>query len=282
MLPECAVTGEAGPASALRAVTLEGEFGEAFAAKARQHGTYIVAPTYLHETDGRISNAAVLFGRQGEVVGAYRKVHLVVGADGSFENGCTPGGQVPVFECDFGKLGIQICYDMEFDYGWEELRRQGAELVVFTTQSPQTSHPASRAMAGGCYIVSSNWRSNATVFEPTGKISAQVLDGGGGQRIRAAGPGRDLVCEIDLEYMLLPWHPALRNGAALRERYGDAVGFNYYDDEDNGIFWSNDESTPVADMAAAIGVSDVATTLARVRDVYRERGVGGYRREAAL
>src|SRR6476469_5116905 len=160
VLPECAVTGEAGLKSRIRAVPLRGEFTDAFSTKAREHGCYIVAPTYLQEADKAVSNAAVLFGRKGDIAGIYRKVHLVVSPEGrDFENGCTPGGDVPVFDCDFGKLGIQICYDMEFDYGWNELARKGAELSACATQSPQTSHPASRGMHNHCYIVSSTWRS---------------------------------------------------------------------------------------------------------------------------
>lgn len=266
ILPECAVTGEAGPKSRLRAVPLRGGFGDAFSAKAREHGCYIVAPTYLQESGEAISNAAVLFGRKGEVAGIYRKVHLVVSPAGrDFENRCAAGRDVPVFECDFGKLGIQICYDIEFDYGWSELARKGAELIAFPTQSPQTSHPACRAMHNRCYIVSSTWRSNASVFEPTGKIAAQLLP-----------PGRILVHEMDLSYAILPWHPNLKKGEALRARYGDKVGFRYYEDEDCGIFWSNDPSLPVSDMAKSIGVLEAEASLERVRGVYHDAGVIGY------
>jgi predicted amidohydrolase len=226
-----------------------------------------VAPTYLEESGGGISNAAALFGRKGEVAGIYRKVHLVVSPGGTdFENDCAPGTAVPVFDCDFGKLGIQICYDIEFDYGWNELARNGAELIAFTTQSPQTSHPASRAMHNRCYIVSSTWRSNATVFEPTGKIAAQILP-----------PDRILVHELDLSYAILPWHPKLQHGKALRSKYGDKVGFRYYEDEDCGLFWSNDPQTPIAEMAKAIGVPEVEASLERVRGIYREKRVTGYK-----
>ena len=93
ILPECAVTGEAGLKSRLRAVPLKGELSDTFAAKAREHGCYIVAATYLQEAGGTVSNAAVLFGRKGEIAGIYRKVHLVVSTAGrEFENGCVPGG----------------------------------------------------------------------------------------------------------------------------------------------------------------------------------------------
>ena len=122
-----------------------------------------------------ISNAATLVGRNGEVVGTYRKVHLVASLETqTMEAGATPGHELPVFNCDFGKLAIQICYDIEFDYGWRELARKGAELIVWPTQSPQTAHPAFRAAQQRCYIVSSTWRNNASIFEPTGRITAQI------------------------------------------------------------------------------------------------------------
>ena len=60
-------------------------------------------------------------------------------------------------------------------------------------------------------------------------------------------------------------------------KYGDKVGFHYYEDEDRGIFWSNDPSMPVAEMAKAIGVPEVEASLDRVRGVYRDAGVIGYR-----
>jgi len=268
ILPEVAVTGEAGPNSRLRAVPLHGEFGEFFAAKSRDYHCYIVAPTYLEESvsEKAVSNAAVLFGRKGEVAGIYRKVHLVVSPGGrQFENGCAPGREVPVFDCDFGKLGIQICYDIEFDYGWSELARQDAELIALPTQSPQTSHPACRAMHGRCYIISSTWRNNATVFEPTGKIAAQIVP-----------PARILVYELDLSYAILPWHPNLRKGEAMRAKYGDKSGFHYYEDEDCGIFWSNDPHLPVAEMAKSIGVQESEASLERVRGIYRDARVIGY------
>lgn len=268
ILPEVALTGETGRDVADTAVPLEGEVRTTFAAVARKHHCYLVAPTYLKESGpgARYSNAAILFGRSGEVIGAYRKVHLVVSEDGrSLEGGCSPGQDVPVFDCDFGKLGIQICYDMEFDYGWNQLASNGAELIAWPTQSPQTSQPAFRAMQNRCYIISSTWRHNASVFEPTGKIPAQVLP-----------PGSTLVHQLDLSYAILPWQRRLQKGEALRKKYGDRIGFRYYEDEDCGIFWSNDPQFSVAEMARSIGVLEAESMLERVRSVYHEAHVRGY------
>ena len=278
ILPEIALTGEVGPVGKVAdwSFPLQGAVQEAFAREARKCHCYIVAPTYLLEDQAakRCSNAAILFDRSGQVVGIYRKVHLVVDTDlGSMEHGSTPGKEEPVFDCDFGKLGIQICYDIEFDDGWRKLARKGAELVAWPTQSPQTSQPAARARENHYYIVSSTWRNNASVFEPTGKIVSQVKWPAGDP----TPPEQNiLVQEIDLSYAILPWSATLKNGQALRDKYGDKVGYRYYEDEDRGIFWSNDPHMTIRQMLGSLGLMEQQEEFERAEGVYHKAGVPGY------
>jgi predicted amidohydrolase len=265
VLPETAITGEAEGDALARSVPFEGQVQDVFTRKAREHGCYVVVPTYLLDSKEKklCSNAAVLIGRKGEVMGTYRKIHLVVSLErGTMEDGTTPGDALPVFDCDFGKLGIQICYDMDFDDGWTELARKGAELIAWPTQSPQTSQPAFRAKEHRCYIVSSTWRHNASIFEPTGKIAAQITP-----------PQSILVHELDLSYALLPWSSKLRNGEAFRKAYGDKAGYHYYEDEDCGIFWSNDPGITIGEMVRSIGVLELEEEMARVKEFYRKAKV---------
>src|SRR5256884_1958619 len=77
----------------------------------------------------------------------------------------------------------------------------------------------------------------------------------------------------DLSYALLPWSSKLRNGEAFRKAYGDKVGFHYYEDEDCGIFWSNDPKTTIGAMARAIGVLELEDEMARVKEFYRKAKV---------
>jgi predicted amidohydrolase len=267
ILPEVAVTGEIprGKDVVDGSVPLAGPVQDAFSRKARELRTYIVVPTYLLEDRAKrlCTNAAILFGRKGEVVGIYRKLHpaVVTGSD-SFEGGIAPGKTAPVFECDFGRLGIQICFDIEFDSGWRELARQNADLVAWPTQSPQTAQPAFRAKGGRYYVVSSTWRHNASIFEPTGRIVAQIK-----------APDDILVSELDLSYAILPWSPKLQKGEGLRKLYGDRIGFRYYEDEDRGIFWSNDPKIPVAEMYRMLGLAEVEAERRRVRQLFDKAGV---------
>jgi predicted amidohydrolase len=256
-LPETAVTGEVRGSAKETALPLEGAVLDTLGAAARRNKTYVVAPLYLAEDAAktRLYNACVLLDRQGKVAGIYHKVYPVdSGNANQLEGGVLPGKEFPVFACDFGKVGMQICYDMFFDTGWEVLARKGAELVIWPTQSPQIIGAQCRAHRHHYYVVSSTWRNNISLVDPTGAVIAQ----------RTEQPGL-LVEQIDLSYVLLDWQPKLRNGAALTERYGNAVGYRYSEAEDGGIFWSNDPRMPVMEMVRGLGLELPADSLDRNR-----------------
>jgi predicted amidohydrolase len=247
VLPEEALTEGRSDVAAERAVPLDGLVADSFGAAARRHAAYLLIPTALAERDG-FYNAAVLFDRRGEVVGIYRKIHPVAYLGHTdMEGGMTPGLEASVFDCDFGRLGVQICFDIGFDDGWDLLAQKGAEIVAWPTASPQTVEPAFRARRMGCYIVSSTPRHNATIFDPSGLVAARIEP-----------PQRVLVEQIDLSFMVLPWSQELRNGQALSELFGDRVGYRYSSGEDGGLFWSNDPSMSIGRMARRIGVLDRA------------------------
>lgn len=231
------------------------EIAPAFAALAKEFHSYLVVPAILSEAGGKISNAAVLFDRRGGVVGIYRKYHLAarLGSDVP-ENGITPGDTFPVFDCDFGKLGIQICWDMSYSDGWAALKKQGAEIVALPTASPQTIRPAAYALFNRYYVVNATPRDNATVFDPRGKAVAQVTK-----------TGSTLVYQIDLSYRILSWSPQLDNGAIFKSKYGDRCGFLYDEREDCGVFWSNDPATPIDAMVRELKLETADEQVARTR-----------------
>jgi predicted amidohydrolase len=211
---------------------------------AMRHRCYIVAPLVLRE-DGpveRYSNAAVLMGRDGKVVGIYRKVHPTTDLKYVvLEGGMTPGSNFPVFDCDFGRVGIQICMDLSYPDGWEALAKQGAELVLLPTETPQTVRPSMYALLHRYYVVSATPRSHAAVYNPIGMIDEEITQEG------------VLVHEIDLSYAIAGWDPGWDNGVALKRMFGDKVGYTYYFGEDSGIYWSNDPKTSIGQLMRSLG-----------------------------
>jgi predicted amidohydrolase len=263
VLPEDAVTTGRNPKAQSRAVPYEGEVEATFAPLAKKYGAYLMVPLDLLESGG-CANAVVLLDRKGQVAGTYRKVHPVCALGRTeLEGGISPGREFPVFDCDFGRLGIQICYDIVYPDGWAALGAKGADLVAWPSASPATIQPASRARENGYYLVSSTYRHNASLIEPTGVIRAQIKE-----------PTRVMVQEIDLSYMLLQWSGQLENGNAFKERYGDRAGFRYYEGEDIGVFWSNDPSTPIGKMARELGLMEVTADVERSRNL-QDRVRGG-------
>ena len=139
VLPEFALTDTGRPAGEA-AMPPDGEGVSFFRDVARQLGAYLVVPL-VTRVGGDVYNSAVLLGRDGRTVGRYDKVHVCPDEPPAttFEGGTTPGKGYPVFDCDFGRLGLQICFDYAFEEGWRVLRRQGAELVAWPSQSPHSS-----------------------------------------------------------------------------------------------------------------------------------------------
>jgi predicted amidohydrolase len=255
-LPEYAVSGGMNGRAPEVSVPLEGPVLDATGGAARRHSCYVVLPMMLVEDAdaGVYSNAAVLLGRDGAVAGIYRKVHAVPDRQGdTLEGGAIAGRDFPVFECDFGRVAMQICYDMAFDDGWQALERKGAELIVWPSQWPGQISPSARALMHGYYILSSTWRNNASLIDPTGHVIREIGDEG------------VFVEQIDLEWVTLHWHAALMEGKAFDEKFGDRAGYRYDPAEDSGIFWSNDPAMPIMEMVRALGLEPKPDQLARSR-----------------
>lgn len=272
LFTEYALTaGKQGPAPKV-AIPLDEDVLAACASIARRHNCYLVfGGVFLDDpATGACSNAAVIVDRQGRPVGRYVKVHPVLddnGPEGTIvlEGGVSPGTEYNVFDLDFGRVGLQICYDVEFPEGWRRLAEKGAELVLFLTQSPQLTRPGMYAATHEYWVVSSTFRNNASFFEPgTGLVAARIAE-----------PRQTLVHEIDLSYVILPWSSRLRNGAAFREAFGDRVGFRYSESEDRGIFWSNDAGMTIGQMARTLDLLDTpAQQHVRAREA-QDRVRGG-------
>lgn len=90
------------------------------------HIHIIVGMVVKHKVESIIYNSAVLIGPDGEPMGEYRKVHL----KGEEKMAFRPGFKFPVFECDFGNVGMLLGWDLAFPEAARSLALEGAELVV--------------------------------------------------------------------------------------------------------------------------------------------------------
>jgi predicted amidohydrolase len=96
---------------------------------AKRKNIYIVAGSIpvLDETSGKLLNKAYFFGRGGEY-GVQEKLHMT-----RFETedwGVSAGSRLKIFETEFGRMAITICYDVEFPEIARAAARAGAHVLL--------------------------------------------------------------------------------------------------------------------------------------------------------
>ena len=76
--------------------------------------------------DGGLANSAFVFGPDGGPAGVYRKTHLFGAERGAF----VAGGELAPIEVAGRRLGVMICFDVEFPEVARTLALRGAEVLV--------------------------------------------------------------------------------------------------------------------------------------------------------
>jgi len=149
---------------------------ERLAQAAKRNHLWVVAG--LTERDGQnIYNTAVLLDRDGKLAGKYRKVHL---PREEWLKGITPGSEYPVFQTDFGKVAIQICYDWFFPEPESIFGLHGAEILFAPTWGDTLPDQDGRvqgetvfrvrARDNGIYLVPSVYDGSSMIIDPMGRI----------------------------------------------------------------------------------------------------------------
>ncbi len=131
---------------------------------AREKKSYIVAGIY--EKEGVfLYNTAILLDREGKLAGKYRKVML---PREEIERGLSPGDKMTVFDTDFGKLGIMVCYDVFFSEPSKLLAMQGAEVVAMPIWGGNEWLAKARSIEGRFTLVASGYDHPTYVQNPMG------------------------------------------------------------------------------------------------------------------
>lgn len=149
--------------------------------KARQYSSYIVAGID-EAAGGLLYNTVVVIGRDGALLGRYRKTHLPM-REG--ESGVTPGDAYLVFDTDFGRIGVLICWDFWFPEPARILRLKGAEIIFLAIAGDGDARhwdviSRARAMDNGVYLVSANvvGKSASRIIAPDGEVLAETAETG--------------------------------------------------------------------------------------------------------
>lgn len=113
---------------------LPGEFTDFYGEAARDNNVIIVTSTFERRAPGLYHNTAVVFEKDGDVAGIYRKMHIP-DDPGFYEKFYfTPGdtGFEPI-ETSAGRLGVLVCWDQWFPEAARLMAMKGAQILIYPT-----------------------------------------------------------------------------------------------------------------------------------------------------
>lgn len=172
---------------------------------------------------GKKYNTVILIDRHGEIVGSYRKMHLVNTEHGRVDPG---DSGYPVFDTELGKIGVMICWDSAFPETARILALKGADyiLVPAAWEYPMQRHwdlvTQARALDNIIYIAYCNrvgkarnlsFFGRSKIIDPLGYVKTEVVE----------NEEAIISCEIDLDENKEP-----REGyySLLRDRRPETYG----------------------------------------------------------
>ncbi len=237
---------EAGPGPVISAI----------AAFAKAHQCYVICPTYSRfEEQDYI--AAVLIDRKGAVKGEYRKARP---AKSEMETGVRPGPlDPPVFETDFGKIGIQICFDIKWSDGWEKLKAAGAEIIFWPSAYAGGQELNARAWRHQLHVVSSTQKDTSKICDVTGQVIAQTNRW---QPHWTCAP-------INLEKTFLLSWPAVKVFPDIQKKYGRRIKLTIFAEEEWTVMESLDPDLKVADVLAEFDLQTRQALLASTEEMQK-------------
>lgn len=231
---------------------------DAVAKRAASHRCYVICPVRTRRA-GRLWNSAVVIDRSGVIVGTYDKMDPVTTSHDytTFENGVMPGSHAAVFDLDFGRIGIQICFDAGFPEHWEKLAQRGARLVIWPSAYNGGFPLQVYASLHEYYVVSSVRSDRSRIIDPCGQVLAET------DRL-ANVVVRDinldyLVCHLDFNYSV----PDL-----IMDAYPGRVDVRLHHDDGRFLVEPTDAGVTTEQLRKQFGFEPARQYFQRHREAY--------------
>ncbi len=189
-----------------------GPIWQALSVLARKYNVYLIGGSMPERgADGNVYNTTYIFDRNGEQIGKHRKTHLfdidIQGGQSFRESDTLTAGNTDcVFDTEFGRMGVMICFDIRFPEMARLTVNDGAQVIFIPAAFNMTTGPAhwelsfrARALDNQVYMLgcapmrdpSSGYTSwgHSILVNPWGEVLTQLDEKEG-----------VLMGEIDLEY----------------------------------------------------------------------------------
>lgn len=220
------------------AETIPGPTVQRMAAEAASNSLHIIWPLFTREGN-TVYNSSVLIGPDGRIIGAYHKIHPTIG---ELESGVTPGTEARIFDTDIGRIGMAICYDLNFPDVRDGLGAAGAEMIFFCSMYRGGLQLRIWAFELGVYLISAICAELGQIVDQSGTVLAEAT--------YEALIARRINLDRRLLHMDYNWDKM----DAILDKYGTDVSFQYFTREACFTIASEREGLAVDDVIAEFGL----------------------------
>jgi hypothetical protein len=180
-----------------------------------------------------------------------------------FESGTHPGSTASVFSLDFGNVGIQICFDIQFPEGWASLAAQGAKMVFWPSAYNGGFPLQAYAWHHHYYVVSSVQTDHSRIIDPLGTVLTQT-----DELLNLVWQDINLdyvVCHTDFNYDIPEW---------LIEHYPGKVAVHLHSDEGHFLVEPLVENLTIASLKQEFGFISVEEYNSYHREAFKQLHAG--------
>jgi predicted amidohydrolase len=227
---------------------IDGASFQALSERARRHGIHVVAGMFVR-SGVRVENHAVLIDGNGHLVGSYAKKHPT---EGEIDGGITPGSRAAVFQTSIGRIGLAICFDLNWADLWQEMANQGAEIVCWIS-----------AYEGGFPLQAYAWLHRLTVVSSVQSYQAKIIDRTGRILTETSRWGRMTTWDIDLHKGWFHTDGQGEQIVAVQTRYGSRVRVETLGQEHMFSIECRDPTLDIAEIVEVLQLVSYEDYIAR-------------------
>ena len=181
-----------------------------FCDMAKNNHCYIAYSAARKMEDGTYRNSTQLVDRDGKIAGIYNKNHLV--PDETTRGGILCGKDAPVFQTDFGRVALAICFDLNFDELLEKYAQQRPDLIIFSSMYHGGLMQNYWAYHCRSYFIGAIAGDECTVINPVGEKIA-----------RSTNYFNRLTTTINLDFKVVHLDENWGKLQAAKNKYGQGV-----------------------------------------------------------
>ena len=171
---------------------------------------------------------------------------------------------MPVFDTEFGRVGMAICFDLNFWDVGEGLAAGGAEIIAFPSQYRGGQQLISWGYRLGCYMISATPDEHSRIVDPLGRILAD-----------SSAHGRIITQRVNLDCLVAHIDYNLPRVARAQRKYGAGLEVVVASPEGLYLLINHDAQTTIRQIAREFEIeplSDYYDRARRIRQAALARG----------